>query len=1088
MADERIVIEIVDKISPAIAEKISQIAKESRAAGSAVSELQARLREVDAGALAQLSKSAADSTRQLYIAANASQRLAGAYAQAQSAAQRLSAATSSGTTAATSAASATNQLSEAQARSVQSSARASSAFEKFTRTVAAFTTTAFAAGAALKAADSYTVLQNKLQNVADSQQQVNELTQRLYELANRTRAPVQDTAQAFTRFDMALKNMGKSQEDSLKLTETVSKMLTVSGASAEEAGSAMLQLSQGFNKGKLDGDEFRTVMELMPNAAEAIAKSLGVTRGELNKMSSDGKVTSKVLLDAFTKAAAGVDEKFGKTIPTLSQAFVVFKNNASQAFGEVNKQLGLTAGLSNVIIFLANNMKAIAVLATAAGAAMLVAFGPALVSAIVSATRAAALFSATLAANPLGLLIVGIAAASAALAAFGNDITVTADKSITLSDMFAAAFSFVKEAAAVAADFFAEYWDKAFSFISETAHGFGADVSDVFGSFFAVAKDYANALIGVYVGAFNAIKEVWNNFPEVIQGGGNVKGAFMDAIGKDYLGGAADAVGQVGDAVMKRARAIAAARNKEGSGGSSLRGTGPDLTPAAEADEKAAKAALKRSDALAKINKELDNELSRMYLLKPEREAQARFDQIEEQLASNKITLSQQEAAAIREKINAIQQATQVQSAYDRIYEEAISPQREYNANLTAAKMLLNEGAITLQQYNQEVLKSSEALKKAKDPLYELNRELDQQKTLLQMLPKQREIEQQVMQTANELLDKGIGLTKAETAALREKLAVIQQLNAVSQEETALMADSVGKREAFLNQLTAIKNLRSNPSSGFTEGDQAGAADSMLQGMGVDTSNFETGIQAKLDMYQTYNDQVKAMYDQRLITEQEYAAASVQIEMQRQNVFLNSASGFFGNLAQLQKSSNKRIAAVGKAAAIAQAMISTYQSATSAYAAMAGIPYVGPALGAAAAAAAIVAGLANVQQIRSQNAGFKEGGYTGNGGVNEVAGVVHGREFVMNAAATSRVGVANLQALQSGAAAVKRNGDSAGAARQSKPQAAQAAPIVNMPINVSVVQSKEAALAGMRSAEGRSLIIETIEQNGSTVARIVGNR
>jgi hypothetical protein len=35
-------------------------------------------------------------------------------------------------------------------------------------------------------------------------------------------------------------------------------------------------------------------------------------------------------------------------------------------------------------------------------------------------------------------------------------------------------------------------------------------------------------------------------------------------------------------------------------------------------------------------------------------------------------------------------------------------------------------------------------------------------------------------------------------------------------------------------------------------------------------------------------------------------------------------------------------------------------------------------------------------------AGFKEGGYTGNGGVNEVAGVVHGREFVVNARATSK--------------------------------------------------------------------------------------
>ena len=300
------------------------------------------------------------------------------------------------------------------------------------------------------------------------------------------------------------------------------------------------------------------------------------------------------------------------------------------------------------------------------------------------------------------------------------------------------------------------------------------------------------------------------------------------------------------------------------------------------------------------------------------------------------------------------------------------------------------------------------------------------------------------------------------------------------------MDANVTKRQAFIDQLTAIKNLRANQSSGFTAGDQANATNSMLQGMGVDTTNFRSNIDAQLAMYQTYNDQIKAMYDQRLITEQEYASASMQIELKRQNVHLNAANSFFGNLAALQKSGNKKMAAVGKAAAIAQAMISTYQSATSAYAAMASIPYVGPALGAAAAAAAIAAGLANVQQIRSQNAGFKEGGYTGSIGVNEVAGVVHGREYVMDANATARIGVANLQALQAGAAGVQRNGEQAGAASVGSAPAAAPAPIVTTSFNAVVVQSKEAALAGLKSSEGQAFIIETIEQNGSTVAKIVG--
>jgi phage-related minor tail protein len=92
---------------------------------------------------------------------------------------------------------------------------------------------------------------------------------------------------------------------------------------------------------------------------------------------------------------------------------------------------------------------------------------------------------------------------------------------------------------------------------------------------------------------------------------------------------------------------------------------------------------------------------------------------------------------------------------------------------------------------------------------------------------------------------------------------------------------------------------------------------------------------------------------------------------------------------------------------------------------MAGIPYVGPALGVAAAAAAIAAGMANVQAIRAQPVGgYKQGGYTGNGGINQVAGAVHGREYVMDAQTTSRIGVGKLDALRSGDAGVAMRGSS----------------------------------------------------------------
>lgn len=136
----------------------------------------------------------------------------------------------------------------------------------------------------------------------------------------------------------------------------------------------------------------------------------------------------------------------------------------------------------------------------------------------------------------------------------------------------------------------------------------------------------------------------------------------------------------------------------------------------------------------------------------------------------------------------------------------------------------------------------------------------------------------------------------------------------------------------------------------------------------------------------------------------DYKNKSLVIEQSRQQLTLTTMSDFFGQVASLQHSQNSKMAAIGKAAAIAQAIINTYQSATAAYAALAGIPYVGPFLGAAAAAVAIAAGLANVQAIRAQPTSFDTGGYTGPGGRLQPAGIVHKGEVVWSQHDVARAG------------------------------------------------------------------------------------
>lgn len=175
-------------------------------------------------------------------------------------------------------------------------------------------------------------------------------------------------------------------------------------------------------------------------------------------------------------------------------------------------------------------------------------------------------------------------------------------------------------------------------------------------------------------------------------------------------------------------------------------------------------------------------------------------------------------------------------------------------------------------------------------------------------------------------------------------------------------------------------------------------------------TSLDAAYQAqKLALNKKFNDENEAQHAAHVAAlsklDEDYKTKSTQIEKARGSLQLDAASNLFGQLAQLSTSHNKKMAAIGKAAAIAQAVIETYKSANEAYSALALIPYIGPALGAAAAGVAIAAGLANVAQIRAQSVGgYATGGYTGNAPVTQAVGVVHGREGVLSAPEVQAIG------------------------------------------------------------------------------------
>lgn len=1075
-------------------------------------------------------------------AARSIQRKAESDARAEAAALKAANAATASATANAKQAAAADKAAAANARNskaLQNSSTLSSGMSRIGTAIG----TVVGASELVKMADAYTTVQNKLQTITDSSGQVDKLTESLFTLANKTRMPIESTVSAFTRFDRALKEMGKSQEESLRMTETVNKVLLVSGATTQEANSHLLQLSQTFNENRLNGQEFNNVASTTPILLDAIAevmtkisKTGPVTRGELKKLGSEGKISGEIIFEAYKLLETRIDATTGKMTRTTAQGMTQLRNNAIKFIGEFNKVTGVTNAISVSLEFMANNMRAVALAATVLGTAMLMVYGPKMIGYV---TR----FTLALMANPFGLMAVAIVGVVAALALFSDKITYGTDKVTTLKDIFVATFSVIGSLIKDVASYNEGMWRDYSSNAADANKKVTTDITESTGSwtdaytdFYATSKTglaafatgvaktidvLMGAVVGIVVfiarmtgsifdGIYNKLIGFVNfaivalnglmkagggamSFISELSGGPKIDIPQMNIIaqekgksmGEIWDQSMADGFGSQG-AFQKllsniEDKATKIAKEREGTGEAALRGKGTNKQKP-PVDTKAQKAAEKRVDTLAKINLHLDNEASRLTMLQPLREQEARFDQISEQLAQKKIKLTQDEEASIRAKIKAIYDGTKIQGEMDRMYQEAQGPIETYNAAMKAGAMLLAQNAISRAQYDQQMAKSTEAYKNAIDPMREEMMALKDQQTLLTYLPKQREIEAKMMELQTRRRKGEITATDEQIAAYREELLVLQQKNAIDAEKNSLMESSVYARDKYINQLKAIKELSADPTSGFTAGDKATAVTGIVSGMGVDTSTMQVDIDSKLAMYANYYSQLEYMRAEKLISEQDYANASAQISMQEFRTKTAAAEQFFSGMAQLQGSNIKALAKMGKAAAITQAIINTYEGATKALA-------VGGISGIAMAAVVVAQGLSNVAAIRAQ--GFKNGGHTGFGNPSAEAGVVHKNEYVMTSPTTSRLGLSDLDALQDGRAQIVRNNENAGSST-AQAVAQQVSSNANVrteskPVAITVVNSLDPSMVGdfLNTPSGEEVILNSIRKNGDIIKGMI---
>lgn len=240
-----------------------------------------------------------------------------------------------------------------------------------TRSLAAQMTALISVGALISKMDAYTNLQNRLKLVTNSQTELNKAMSDTFDIAQRTRQSWDAAAQVYQGFANNAKTLGLTMDQTAKLTETVSKAVAISGASAASAEAALVQFNQALGAGALRGEELNSVMEQTPALARAIAEGMDITVGQLRTVAATGAITSEALVKALEKASKSVDVLFDKTDPTIGQSFTMLNNEVSKFIGEAGKASGAASLTADSVKLLAENLDLVANSAAVVGIGVL---------------------------------------------------------------------------------------------------------------------------------------------------------------------------------------------------------------------------------------------------------------------------------------------------------------------------------------------------------------------------------------------------------------------------------------------------------------------------------------------------------------------------------------------------------------------------------------------------------------------------------------------------------------------------------------------------------------------------------------------
>lgn len=219
---------------------------------------------------------------------------------------------------------------------------------------------AFTVTSLITAADNWGQLSSRIKMATDSADEYNRVQSRLMEISDRTYKPIEEQGELFIRSATAMKELGYSTESTIDFIDSISSALTINAASAEKGTRAINALSKSMVVGKVSGNEWNTVMEVMPTVIGDVARHLDITETAVKKLAREGKLSMQTFSDAVISAQQR-NAQLAEDMPTtVGDAITKLSNHWKKYIGETNNAYGATQVMSDGIGKLADNLDTVA--------------------------------------------------------------------------------------------------------------------------------------------------------------------------------------------------------------------------------------------------------------------------------------------------------------------------------------------------------------------------------------------------------------------------------------------------------------------------------------------------------------------------------------------------------------------------------------------------------------------------------------------------------------------------------------------------------------------------------------------------------